>query len=129
MSPFALNCANRYHDPQSGGRERQRLSETRRCCHKKTFPRRRYNRLPEKGSESNDAKVIQKAWEDVLPDDEIIKRGMDERFKLPYTLVAVSPAEKHENYQVFVSQNFDLIAERHEDTGKVAVRRGKIDTN
>ena len=81
---------------------------------------------------------------------------MNERFKLPYTLVAVSPAEKHENYQVFVSQNFDLIAERHEDTmicgttpvveqrpvppalpiliflfddSKVAVRRGKIDTN
>jgi hypothetical protein len=43
---------------------------------------------------SNDAKVIQKAWEDVLPVDEIIKRGMNERFKLPYTLVAVSPAEK-----------------------------------
>ena len=81
---------------------------------------------------------------------------MNEGFKLPYTLVAVSPAEKHENYQVFVSQNFDLIAERHEDTmicgttpvveqrpvppalpiliflfddSKVAVRRGKIDTN
>jgi hypothetical protein len=47
--------------------------------------------------------------------DKIIRMGKARGFKLPYTLVAVSPAAKDEDYHIFVAENSELDSEGRRD--------------
>lgn len=55
---------------------------------------------------------IQKAWEVVLPVNDIVNLGSADGLKLPYTLNAVALAQKHEDYDSFVLQIDDLATDR-----------------